>query len=81
MNNLERLELASHILSSDASFEADCVGLDEAQGRAVTEREKQLAWVVDRLYMLIHPAFSCKHPDWDEENERRYKEICPTPKS
>ena len=67
-----RLALARDILSTDWAAVADDVKLDEAQGRPVTEHEKQMAQVISNLYRVIHPSGGCMHTDWDEENQKNY---------
>ena len=68
MTNDERLKLAHNILSSDLALESDLVLLYLAQGKEVTEREKNLAHLVSALYKVILPAYGCEHKDWDEIN-------------
>ena len=76
MTNDERLKLAHNILSSDLALESDLVLLDLAQGKEVTEREKNLAHLVSALYKVIHPAFGCQHGDWDKVSESNLVVTC-----
>ena len=69
MTSAHRLDRANMLLQSDAGAESDCVLLDIAEGKDVTEREKTLSTLVSRLYRLIHPPFcASKHEDWEIEN-------------
>ena len=69
----QRLGLAHDILNSDCAFESSSVECDLAQGRDVTDREKAMSKALNHLYRLIHPAFKCKHPDWEKQNEKDYE--------
>lgn len=71
----QRLELANHILSSDAAFVSEAVSLDMEKREKVTDYERLMAGVIKKLYRLIHPASGCgnEHKDWEAQNEESYK--------
>jgi hypothetical protein len=70
MTDEQRLKLISNLIESDAGFESDCVLVNLSQGRKVSESEKILADLVGKIYKIVHPRFSsCKHEDWEKENE------------
>ena len=67
-NNI--LKLIHSLVESDAGFESDCVEVDIANGREVSEREKTLARLVGHIYKIVHPLFStCQHPNWENETK------------
>jgi len=70
------LELIAHLVESDAGFESDCVLLDQALGRKLSEREVILAELVGEIYKIVHPRFSdCGHYNWEKNTERLIKEL------
>ena len=67
------LQLIEHFAGS---YEAESVEIDIAEGRPVTEREREMAEQINFIYRFSH-AFNCHicqpvHEDWRKEAEEMY---------
>ena len=71
----ERLKLIRYLMDSDVAYDADCLALDIAQNRPVTQREKDYAELLGRIYIAIHPTSDCQNPhkEWEAQNEEDLK--------
>ncbi len=67
------MNLIHHLIESDAAFESDMVQMDIMSGRKVSEREKTLADLVGKIYMIVHPRFGCRHWIWEANTEALVK--------
>lgn len=69
MTDRQRLELVHHLVAGDFADDIEWFmfkGLDFTQ-----EQAKEMAELIGRLYLLVHPAVSeCSHDDWEKTNEK-----------